>query len=220
MHTGLIDIDEFNAIAINEFGEKSLVSKDNNIYSFREIFKKEELSENLENKLKEKKKEMELYELSLDKSELFFKIIYVTFEIIVLLSSLIIAISLLISYNFFGLLWFIPSIVSINSLISDLNVAKNIIDEKRIYEQKKNKIKEIEESLSLLNEHIKDIKKKVNFKEDFNIKAIENAIKKAHGINISNTDTLIYTKEESQKMAASQNATRKLLRTNPKRVDK
>ena len=49
---------------------------------------------------------------------------------------------------------------------------------------------------------------------------IENAIKKAHGINISNTDTLIYTKEESQKMAASQNATRKLLRTNPKRVDK
>ena len=81
MHTGLIDIDEFNAIAINEFGEKSLVSKDDNIYSFREIFKKEELSENLENKLKEKKKEMELYELSLDKSELFFKIIYVTFEL-------------------------------------------------------------------------------------------------------------------------------------------
>ena len=210
MHTGLIDIDEFNAIAINEFGEKSLVSKDDNIYSFREIFKKEELSENLENKLKEKKKEMELYELSLDKSELFFKIIYVTFEIIVLLSSLIIAISLLISYNFFGLLWFIPSIVSINSLISDLNVAKNIIDEKRIYEQKKNKIKEIEESLSLLNEHIKDIKKKVNFKEDFNIKAIENAIKKAHGIDVANKDTIKYVRED----------TKKLVRSKPNGVDK
>ena len=52
MHTGLIDIDEYNAIAINELGEKSLVSKDDNIYSFREIFKKEELLENLENKLK------------------------------------------------------------------------------------------------------------------------------------------------------------------------
>lgn len=210
MHTGLIDIDEFNAIAINEFGEKSLVSKDDNIYSFREIFKKEELLENLENKLKEKKKEMELYELSLDKSELFFKIIYVTFEIIVLLSSLIIAISLLISYNFFGLLWFIPSIVSINSLISDLNVAKNIIDEKRIYEQKKNKIKEIEESLSLLNEHIKDIKKKVNFKEDFNIKAIENAIKKAHGIDVANKDTIKYVRED----------TKKLVRSKPNGVDK
>ena len=210
MHTGLIDIDEFNAIAINEFGEKSLVSKDDNIYSFREIFKKEEMSENLENKLKEKKKEMELYELSLDKSELFFKIIYVTFEIIVLLSSLIIAISLLISYNFFGLLWFIPSIVSINSLISDLNVAKNIIDEKRIYEQKKNKIKEIEESLSLLNEHIKDIKKKVNFKEDFNIKAIENAIKKAHGIDVANKDTIKYVRED----------TKKLVRSKPNGVDK
>ncbi len=210
MHTGLIDIDEFNAIAINEFGEKSLVSKDDNIYSFREIFKKEELSENLENKLKEKKKEMELYELSLDKSELFFKIIYVTFEIIVLLSSLIIAISLLISYNFFGLLWFIPSIVSINSLISDLNVAKNIIDEKRIYEQKKDKIKEIEKSLSLLNEHIKDIKKKVNFKEDFNIKAIENAIKKAHGIDVTNKDTIKYVRED----------TKKLVRSKPNGVDK
>ena len=210
MHTGLIDIDEFNAIAINEFGEKSLVSKDDNIYSFREIFKKEELSENLENKLKEKKKEMELYELSLDKSELFFKIIYVTFEIIVLLSSLIIAISLLISYNFFGLLWFIPSIVSINSLISDLNVAKNIIDEKRIYEQKKDKIKEIEKSLSLLNEHIKDIKKKVNFKEDFNIKAIENAIKKAHGIDVANKDTIKYVRED----------TKKLVRSKPNGVDK
>lgn len=210
MHTGLIDIDEFNAIAINEFGEKSLVSKDDNIYSFREIFKKEELSENLENKLKEKKKEMELYELSLDKSELFFKIIYVTFEIIVLLSSLIIAISLLTSYNFFGLLWFIPSIVSINSLISDLNVAKNIIDEKRIYEQKKDKIKEIEKSLSLLNEHIKDIKKKVNFKEDFNIKAIENAIKKAHGIDVANKDTIKYVRED----------TKKLVRSKPNGVDK
>ena len=210
MHTGLIDIDEFNAIAINEFGEKSLVSKDDNIYSFREIFKKEELLENLENKLKEKKKEVELYELSLDKSELFFKIIYVTFEIIVLLSSLIIAISLLISYNFFGLLWFIPSIVSINSLISDLNVAKNIIDEKRIYEQKKDKIKEIEESLSLLNEHIKDIKKKVNFKEDFNIKAIENAIKKAHGIDVANKDTIKYVRED----------TKKLVRSKPNGVDK
>lgn len=210
MHTGLIDIDEFNAIAINEFGEKSLVSKDDNIYSFREIFKKEELLENLENKLKEKKKEMELYELSLDKSELFFKIIYVTFEIIVLLSSLIIAISLLISYNFFGLLWFIPSIVSINSLISDLNVAKNIIDEKRIYEQKKDKIKEIEKSLSLLNEHIKDIKKKVNFKEDFNIKAIENAIKKAHGIDVANKDTIKYVRED----------TKKLVRSKPNGVDK
>ena len=210
MHTGLIDIDEFNAIAINEFGEKSLVSKDNNIYSFREIFKKEELLENLENKLKEKKKEVELYELSLDKSELFFKIIYVTFEIIVLLSSLIIAISLLISYNFFGILWFIPSIVSINSLISDLNVAKNIIDEKRIYEQKKDKIKEIEDSLSLLNEHIKDIKKKVNFKEDFNIKAIENAIKKAHGIDVANKDTIKYVRED----------TKKLVRSKPNGVDK
>ena len=210
MHTGLIDIDEFNAIAINKFGEKSLVSKDDNIYSFREIFKKEELLENLENKLKEKKKEMELYELSLDKSELFFKIIYVTFEIIVLLSSLIIAISLLISYNFFGILWFIPSIVSINSLISDLNIAKNIIDEKRIYEQKKDKIKEIEESLSLLNEHIKDIKKKVNFKEDFNIKAIENAIKKAHGIDVANKDTIKYVRED----------TKKLVRSKPNGVDK
>ena len=210
MHTGLIDIDEFNAIAINEFGEKSLVSKDDNIYSFREIFKKEELLENLENKLKEKKKEMELYELSSDKSELFFKIIYVTFEIIVLLSSLIIAISLLTIYNFFGLLWFIPSIVSINSLISDLDVAKNIIDEKRIYEQKKNKIKEIEESLSLLNEHIKDIKKKVNFKEDFNIKAIENAIKKAHGIDVANKDTIKYVRED----------TKKLVRSKPNGVDK
>ena len=210
MHTGLIDIDEFNAIAINEFGEKSLVSVDDNIYSFREIFKKEELLENLENKLKEKKKEMELYELSLDKSELFFKIIYVTFEIIVLLSSLIIAISLLISYNFFGILWFIPSIVSINSLISDLNVAKNIIDEKRIYEQKKDKIKEIEESLSLLNEHIKDIKRKVNFKEDFNIIAIENAIKKAHGIDVANKDTIKYVRED----------TKKLVRSKPNGVDK
>ena len=210
MHTGLIDIDEFNAIAINKFGEKSLVSKDDNIYSFREIFKKEELLENLENKLKEKKKEMELYELSLDKSELFFKIIYVTFEIIVLLSSLIIVISLLISYNFFGILWFIPSIVSINSLISDLNVAKNIIDEKRIYEQKKNKIKEIERSLSLLNEHIKDIKKKINFKEDFNIIAIENAIKKAHGIDVANKDTIKYVRED----------TKKLVRSKPNGVDK
>lgn len=210
MHTGLIDIDEYNAIAINELGEKSLVSKDDNIYSFREIFKKEELLENLENKLKEKKKEMELYELSLDKSELFFKIIYVTFEIIVLLSSLIIAISLLISYNFFGILWFIPSIVSINSLISDLNVAKNIIDEKRIYEQKKDKIKEIEESLSLLNEHIKDIKRKVNFKEDFNIKAIENAIKKAHEIDVANKDTIKYVRED----------TKKLVRSKPNGVDK
>ena len=153
---------------------------------------------------------MELYELSLNKSELFFKIIYVTFEIIVLLSSLIIAISLLISYNFFGLLWFIPSIVSINSLISDLNVAKNIIDEKRIYEQKKDKIKEIEKSLSLLNEHIKDIKKKVNFKEDFNIKAIENAIKKAHGIDVANKDTIKYVRED----------TKKLVRSKPNGVDK
>ena len=106
--------------------------------------------------------------------------------------------------------WFIPSIVSINSLISDLNVAKNIIDEKRIYEQKKNKIKEIERSLSLLNEHIKDIKKKINFKEDFNIIAIENAIKKAHGIDVANKDTIKYVRED----------TKKLVRSKPNGVDK
>ena len=72
----------------------------------------------------------------------------------------------------------------------------------------------------ILIRYIKEVYEQVEFKEEHNAELIENAIKKAHGINISNTDTLIYTKEESQKMAASQNATRKLLRTNPKRVDK
>lgn len=221
MRTGFIEIDECHAISIDENNNKSLISISNDDYSFNEIFTKEENLRKLKEKLKSKRLLVTDKENYFSYNQLLFKIIYTTLSIIVLLSSIGITISLVLSNLYiFSILYAIPGIISINSLINDIKDYIVINKDLKEFKLLKEDVQKLDELIKAYEKHIKEIYEQVEFKEEHNAELIENAIKKAHGINISNTDTLIYTKEESQKMAASQNATRKLLRTNPKRVDK
>ena len=221
MRTGFIEIDECHAISIDENNNKSLISISNDDYSFNEIFTKEENLRKLKEKLKSKRLLVTDKENYFSYNQLLFKIIYTTLSIIVLLSSIGITISLVLSNLYiFSILYAIPEIISINSLINDIKDYIVINKDLKEFKLLKEDAQKLDELIKAYEKHIKDVYEQVEFKEEHNAELIENAIKKAHGINISNTDTLIYTKEESQKMAASQNATRKLLRTNPKRVDK
>ena len=221
MRTGFIEIDEFHAISIDENNNKSLISKSNDDYSFNEIFTKEENLRKLKEKLKSKRLLVTDKENYFSYNQLLFKIIYTTLSIIVLLSSIGITISLVLSNLYiFSILYAIPGIISINSLINDIKDYIVINKDLKEFKLLKEDAQKLDELIKAYEKHIKEVYEQVEFKEEHNAELIENAIKKAHGINISNTDTLIYTKEENQKMTAPQNATRKLLRTNPKRVDK
>ena len=221
MRTGFIEIDEFHAIAIDENNNKSLISKSNNDYSFNEIFAKEENLRRLKEKLKDKRALVENKETNYSYNQLLFKILYTIGTIFVLLCSIGITISLVLSNLYiFSILYAIPGIISINSLINDIKDYIVINKDLKEFKLLKEDVQKLDELIKAYEKHIKEVYEQVEFKEEHNAELIENAIKKAHGINISNTDTLIYTNEENQKMAASQNATRKLLRTNPKRVDK
>lgn len=221
MRTGFIEIDECHAISIDENNNKSLISISNDDYSFNEIFTKEENLRKLKEKLKSKRLLVTDKENYFSYNQLLFKIIYTTLSIIVLLSSIGITISLVLSNLYiFSILYAIPEIISINSLINDIKDYIVINKDLKEFKLLKEDAQKLDELIKAYEKHIKEVYEQVEFKEEHNAELIENAIKKAHGINISNTDTLIYTKEENQKMTAPQNATRKLLRTNPKRVDK
>lgn len=217
MRTGFIEIDECHAISIDENNNKSLISISNDDYSFNEIFTKEENLRKLKEKLKSKRLLVTDKENYFSYNQLLFKIIYTTLSIIVLLSSIGITISLVLSNLYiFSILYAIPEIISINSLINDIKDYIVINKDLKEFKLLKEDAQKLDELIKAYEKHIKEVYEQVEFKEEHNAELIENAIKKAHGINISNTDTLIYTKEENQKMTAPQNATRKLLRTNPK----
>ena len=51
MRTGYIEIDENHTISIDELGRKSLITKNSNDYSFKDIFIKEETLDYLKKKL-------------------------------------------------------------------------------------------------------------------------------------------------------------------------
>lgn len=221
MRTGFIEIDECHAIAIDENNNKSLISKSNNDYSFNEIFAKEENLRRLKEKLKDKRALVENKETNYSYNQLLFKILYTIGTIFVLLCSIGITISLVLSNLYiFSILYAIPGIISINSLINDIKDYIVINKDLKEFKLLKEDVNKLDELLKSYEEYLKKVYEHVELKEEHNAELIENAIKKAHGINTSNTDTLIYTKEESQKMTESQDDTMKLVKVKSKRVDK
>lgn len=221
MRTGFIEIDEFHAISIDENNNKSLISKSNNDYSFNEIFAKEENLRRLKEKLKDKRALVENKETNYSYNQLLFKILYTIGTIFVLLCSIGITISLVLSNLYiFSILYAIPGIISINSLINDIKDYIVINKDLKEFKLLKEDVNKLDELLKSYEEYLKKVYEHVELKEEHNAELIENAIKKAHEINISNTDTIVFTKDESKKMTTSQDNTMKLVKVKPKRVDK
>lgn len=221
MRTGFIEIDECHAIAIDENNNKSLISKSNNDYSFNEIFAKEENLRRLKEKLKDKRALVENKETNYSYNQLLFKILYTIGTIFILLCSIGITISLVLSNLYiFNILYAIPGIISINSLINDIKDYIVINKDLKEFKLLKEDVNKLDELLKSYEEYLKKVYEHVELKEEHNAELIENAIKKAHEINISNTDTIVFTKDESKKMTTSQDNTMKLVKVKPKRVDK
>lgn len=221
MRTGFIEIDEFHTISIDENNNKSLISKSNNDYSFNEIFAKEENLRRLKEKLKDKRALVENKETNYSYNQLLFKILYTIGTIFVLLCSIGITISLVLSNLYiFSILYAIPGIISINSLINDIKDYIVINKDLKEFKLLKEDVNKLDELLKSYEEYLKKVYEHVELKEEHNAELIENAIKKAHEINISNTDTIVFTKDESKKMTTSQDNTMKLVKVKPKRVDK
>lgn len=147
MRTGFIEIDDNHAISIDENNNKSLISKSNNDYSFNEIFAKEENLRRLKEKLKSKRALVENKEINYSYNQLLFKIIYTIGTIFVLLSSIGITISLVLSNLYiFSILYAIPGLISINSLINDIKdyiVINKDLKEFKLLKEDVNKLNDI-----------------------------------------------------------------------------
>ena len=147
MRTGFIEIDDNHAISIDENNNKSLISKSNNDYSFNEIFAKEENLRRLKEKLKSKRALVENKEINYSFNQLLFKIIYTIGTIFVLLSSIGITISLVLSNLYiFSILYAIPGLISINSLINDIKdyiVINKDLKEFKLLKEDVNKLNDI-----------------------------------------------------------------------------
>ena len=221
MRTGYIEIDENHVISIDENNNKSLISKSTNDYCFNEIFTKEENLRRLKEKLKSKRALVDDKESNYSYNQLLFKIIYTIGSIIVLLSSIGITISLALSHLYiFSILYGIPGIISINILINDIKDYIVINKDLKEFKLLKEDVAKLDALIKTYEEYLRKVYEHVEFKEEYNAQLIAEAIKKSHGINISSTDTIVFSKEESEKMPISQNATMKLVKVKPKRVDK
>lgn len=213
MRTGYIEIDENHTISIDELGRKSLITKNSNDYSFKDIFIKEETLDYLKKKLINRENILDNEKRTFPWNNIFFTLFNSFLAICILFLSLGIFINFSINMNIFGIFYLIPTFVSLYSIIDDCKEYKDL------YQKRKN-LKEIAdetEKLKILTlkyeEYLKRVLKQVEYKEIFSEEAIENIIKQVHGIT-ENKDTVVYREEKSMQFSP----TIKLTRKNP--VDK
>ena len=213
MRTGFIEIDEFHAISIDENNNKSLISKSNNDYSFNEIFTKEENLRKLKEKLKSKRALVENKEINYSFNQLLFKIIYTTLSIIVLLSSIGITISLVLSNLYiFSILYAIPGLISINSLINDIKdyiVINKDLKEFKLLKEDVNKLNDI---IVSYEKYIKAMFKHVEFKEEYNEELIASIIKDTYAFSNNFSDTIVFKRVEDKKLTPVKDDTIRLVR--------
>lgn len=213
MRTGYIEIDDNHAISIDENNNKSLVSKSNNDYSFNEIFTKEENLRKLKEKLKSKRALVENKEINYSFNQLLFKIIYTTLSIIVLLSSIGITISLVLSNLYiFSILYAIPGLISINSLINDIKdyiVINKDLKEFKLLKEDVNKLNDI---IVSYEKYIKAMFKHVEFKEEYNEELIASIIKDTYAFSNNFSDTIVFKRVEDKKLTPVKDDTIRLVR--------
>ncbi len=213
MRTGFIEIDDNHAISIDENNNKSLVSKSNNDYSFNEIFTKEENLRKLKEKLKSKRALVENKEINYSFNQLLFKIIYTTLSIIVLLSSIGITISLVLSNLYiFSILYAIPGLISINSLINDIKdyiVINKDLKEFKLLKEDVNKLNDI---IVSYEKYIKAMFKHVEFKEEYNEELIASIIKDTYAFSNNFSDTIVFKRVEDKKLTPVKDDTIRLVR--------
>lgn len=213
MRTGFIEIDDNHAISIDENNNKSLVSKSNNDYSFNEIFTKEENLRKLKEKLKSKRALVENKEINYSFNQLLFKIIYTTLSIIVLLSSIGITISLVLSNLYiFSILYTIPGLISINSLINDIKdyiVINKDLKEFKLLKEDVNKLNDI---IVSYEKYIKTMFKHVEFKEEYNEELIASIIKDTYAFSNNFSDTIVFKRVEDKKLTPVKDDTIRLVR--------
>ena len=213
MRTGYIEIDDNHAISIDENNNKSLVSKSNNDYSFNEIFTKEENLRKLKEKLKSKRALVENKEINYSFNQLLFKIIYTTLSIIVLLSSIGITISLVLSNLYiFSILYAIPGLISINSLINEIKdyiVINKDLKEFKLFKEDVNKLNDI---IVSYEKYIKAMFKHVEFKEEYNEELIASIIKDTYAFSNNFSDTIVFKRVEDKKLTPVKDDTIRLVR--------
>ena len=131
MRTGYIEIDENHTISIDELGRKSLITKNSNDYSFKDIFIKEETLDYLKKKLINRENILDTEKRTFTWNNIFFTLFNSFLAICILFLSLGIFINFSINMNIFGIFYLIPTFVSLYSIIDDCKEYKDLYQKRK-----------------------------------------------------------------------------------------